>query len=370
MNFGPKITRWLVPVFALLIGVLALAETAWGETTYYCYGSTHYHKGDCGEGCEVYFAIFDKTDTWVKESHGARNTWVELVWDVDPDTGYKLKCSCGDNQDYDKVVLDDVTVYQATLAVRRKGSAAAYSSSATVAAGKRASDVHKADVQASATPAVSGIPLDVDKKQGEGQGQPGTAGQASLDMDSSTTDANGKITGTYTSSNKSETVTLELRCHTCGKLLDTATIHHNWDDDAGLEFNVPEYFIPGLADTCKFTCRLEEGVPIDGHTINWYTTEITLSWYWWNIDTGDDDSGEQEYDHPFTGDNSLPFAKAIGDFVVYSRGSENPAGVYAKTHTVYDYFDIVEIEGELVWQEALVIKYDFGVYDAGVYIAN
>jgi hypothetical protein len=263
----------------------------------------------------------------------------------------------------------NIVVFNADLKVRRKGSGDAYAGSAMVAAGKLSSDVHKADVEVSATPAVSGIPIDVQIKSGEGGGEPGTSGEASLSM-GDTTDANGKITGSYTSSNKTEDVTLEARCGSCQYLLDSAAIYQKWDDDAGLEFNVPEVFVPGIPDTCKFTCRLMEDVPIDGHAIEWYTRGIKLDWYWWNIDTDEEDWAVTQYDYPFTGDDDLPFDKEIGDFTAYSGGSESPAGVYAKTHTVYDYFDIIEIEGEYVWQEALVMTYDFAVYDHGVYVAD
>lgn len=268
----------------------------------------------------------------------------------------------------------DLTVYTVTLGVRRTGSAADFGSSATVATGGMSSDVHKADIEVATSPAVASVALDivVGKKAGEGDGKPGTGGAGTVSMNSYTTDASGKAYGTFTSSNKSESVTLECQDGDGTPLaaFGTATISQTWDDDAGLEFNVPDYFVPGLADTCKFTCRLEEGVPIDGHTINWYTTKITLNWYWWNIDTDEEESGEVAYEDPFTGDDALPFSKSIGDFVVYSGGEESPAGVYAKTHTVYDYFDIVEINGQYVWQEALVMAYDFGVYDAGVYVSD
>jgi len=268
----------------------------------------------------------------------------------------------------------DLTVYTVTLGVRRTGSGGAYGTSATVAAGGVDSDVHKADIEVATSPAVASVTLDivVGKKAGEGEGQPDTGGTASVSMNSYTTDANGKAYGTFASSNKIESVTLECQDSDGTPLagFGTATITQAWDDDAGLEFNVPEYFIPEIADTCKFTCRLDEGVPIDGHTINWYTTKITLNWYSWNIDTDDEDWGESDYNDPFTGDDALPFGKAIGDFVVYSGGSEDPSGVYAKAHTVHDYFDIVEVAGEYVWQEALVMKYDFGVYDTGVYTSN
>ena len=85
--------RSWIPAFLFLIIVAASsALPAEAETTYYCYGSTHQYKGDCGEDCTVYFAIFDKNDTKVKENSGGRLAWVQLVWDVTPDTGCKVKC--------------------------------------------------------------------------------------------------------------------------------------------------------------------------------------------------------------------------------------------------------------------------------------
>jgi hypothetical protein len=258
----------------------------------------------------------------------------------------------------------DIVVFNADLNVRRKGSGEAYAGSAMVAAGKLSSDVHKADVEVSATPAVSGIPIDVQIKSGEGGGQPGTGGEALLTI-GGTTDANGKITGTYKSSNRIEDVTLEARCGSCQHLLDTAAITQKWDDTSITpRFSIPDLFLPGEGSECTFFCRLAADTPIDGHSVVYSTTAMTLSWCWWNLDTDEEDCDTEEYVSPF---DNLPFGCSEQDLVSQGDMTESEPGVYVNTQTVYDYFDLVEVEGELIYRETLVEAYDFLVTDQTVY---
>lgn len=114
MRPSSRFLRFGVAAIASIVLVVLIAETTQAATTYYCHDSWHRYKGDCGEGCTVYFGIFDKNDSFVKENSGARLQWVRLKWNVNPDTGYKVKCKC-EGGTYNKLVLDDITVVQVEI---------------------------------------------------------------------------------------------------------------------------------------------------------------------------------------------------------------------------------------------------------------
>jgi len=253
----------------------------------------------------------------------------------------------------------DVTVYTAVLTVRRKGSGDEFSGSAAIAAGANKSDVHKADVQVQADPAISGIPLHLQIADGSGRGR---LIAAALSGDG-TTDGNGRIAGTFLSSDKIESPTLEARS-TTGSLLSTATVSQQWDDEEGLEFNLPEFFVPEQPDDTTFTCRLTEGVPIDGHATRYYTYTATIYSREWNLTTGEETESERSYDEPF---DDLPFGLQIQDLIEHSSADEPHPGKYRNTQTVHDYYDLVEQGGNRVWREAVVREYVMAIEDDGVY---
>ncbi len=350
-------------------------------------GSTTKVWGSCPTGCPtIQFRIVKDSqplcDAPVSDQDAAHtgSPW-KFTWKAQWGSGenvvsgvgeFTVQCSCDQGSNWHTAATYSMGTVE--VAVKRNTTGTTFGASAVVAAGAVSSGVHKADIKVLVKD-VADQPVPNEKLYLtiKDYNQTGTVVVATLTAYEGTTAQDGTFTITYTSGDKVKSG-IVVEVHALASCQDSAlgsvSIDQEWDDAAGLEFNVPEYFVPEVPDTCKFTCRLEEGVPIDGHTITWYTREITLDWYWWNIDTAEEDWDEEVFEYPFTGDDDLPFDQEIGDFVVYSGGSENPDGVYAKTHTVYDYFDIVEIEGEDVWQEALVMEYDFAVYDPGVYIAD
>jgi len=252
-----------------------------------------------------------------------------------------------------------VTVYTVSLQVRRSGSGDKFKDSAAVAAGGHSPGVHKADVRVQTDPAVSGIPVTVQIRSGEGRGR---LAHALLTI-GSITDGSGEISGTFVSSDTRGAVTLEAR-NDRGVLLDTARIDQQWDDDEGLEFHVPDYFVPEQPDESTFTCRLAEKVPITGHTLNYYTYAATVRSYQWNLTTGEETQDERTYDDPIDG---LPFGLDVNDLIRHSATTEVKAGAYRNTQTVHDYFDLVEENGNEYWREALVVDYEMAVEDDGVY---
>lgn len=269
----------------------------------------------------------------------------------------------------------DLTVYTASVEVRRRGSGDDYASTATVAAGGYGTDVHKADVRVSTHPAVPGgtaLDIAVAIKDGQGGGKPGTGGAASLSMNSYTADAEGRIHGTFTSSNQLESVTIECQDGEGEPIagFGAAVVAQAWHH-GNVVFLVPYFFVPGFADDMKFDLRLEDGAPIDGHAIEWFSPKITLDWFYWNLDSGDWGWGVADFSHPYEGEEALPFGLSSDDLVEYAENTvEGPAGTYVNSQTVWDYFDLVEIEGEEIWQEALVLSYAFIMYETKVFAGN
>ena len=247
-------------------------------------------------------------------------------------------------------VSGDLTVYEAELKVRRNGSGNEYGATAIVAAGGLATAVHKADVEVSTTPAVQGVCFYASIKEGEGQGQPDTGGAANLDI-GSTTEGNGKITGTYTSSNRTENVTLELRNEN-EVLLDTATVNQQWDTDDSDNWTYDGYFSPDTWEDVSFTLKLTDGedaVPIPGHNMKFYAWAVI--YYEWNDET-------LEYDE------KLEVISESNNYDLSFYSDFNPTTKQGTAGGVSDTSQIVYEDAELDWfvDEVFIVAVDKSVY--------
>jgi hypothetical protein len=227
----------------------------------------------------------------------------------------------------------DLTIYTVTLGVRRTGSGAAYGSSATVAAGGVDSDVHKADIEVATSPAVASVTLDivVGKKTGEGEGQPDTGGAASVSMSSYTTDANGKAYGTFTSSNKIESVTIECQDGSGSPLpgAGTATVNQGWDSDSSNNWVYEPYFWPEVWEDVSFTCKLTDGastVPITGHSFDFYAYKVI--YYEWDEEAQD----YVQYEEVISEDNDWDLSWACE----FEEAEEAQGGVYETRQIVHE----------------------------------
>jgi hypothetical protein len=234
-----------------------------------------------------------------------------------------------------------------------------------LAAGGLDSDVHKAEVVVATYPAIPDLPLTIRFLYGTAYKGVNTDATL-LPQGPAITDVAGMVLKTFTSGDRMGDVLVEALSE-MDNLTQLVRITQAWDDPAGAEFDVPPYFVPGYGEDVKFFCRLADESGIGGHRIQWYTYRIHLDWFWWNLDTGESDWGVDDYTYPFvSAEDTLPFGLTVQGFVAYTDGSEDPVGVYHKKHTVTDYFDIVTVNGQEVWQEALVLAYDFALYDQDV----
>ena len=262
------------------------------------------------------------------------------------------------------------------MQARLEGSGDPFAAEALVAGGGSVygSGVHRAEVRLTTSPPACGEVFVVRIRPGEGLGHRRPQEGAHFLGDSPaartrevllTTGGDGTACTTYVSGNVApQTVTLEL-LSPGGTLLDTATIHQAWDDDAGLEFNCPDVSVPGIPGTFKFTCRLREGVPIDGHDIPFYISGFHLVWYERNLDTGEIQTGENTFKKPFS---SLPLGLKLDDLFTVSATVETLPGVYCADITPHYLSEVVTLPEGRASRDVSVHRFDLGVYDTGVLV--
>ena len=210
-------------------------------------------------------------------------------------------------------------MYRVQLQVRREGSGNEWSGQAKVAAGGLSPSEHRAELRAVGDPPVAGLDFTVTIAEGEGQGYPGTNGAASVSLPGPT-GAGGIALGTYTSSNRSETVTVLLRPPIEEpEWTQAVAIEQVWAIRDALLWDYPEYFVPEEEHDVSFTLRFADGedtVPITEHTVRFYAWKVV---YWlWNDDTCEYDPKEGlvsptvdlscycEFDPPSTQDTGGP----------------------------------------------------------------
>lgn len=256
------------------------------------------------------------------------------------------------------------TAYTAVLSVRRSDSWEDFGPTADVAAGGLAPSVHWADVLVSTYPPAPGVTLTVAIRDGEGLGK---YCPATLSPTYYTTGEDGTASADYAylSSDKLEDVTVDVY-KVPEQVMDSAIVYQLWDDEAGPNLVVEDFFVPGDPGPCSFHCQLDPWSPITGHTMVFYTQDLTLSLTILDPDTGEviDDYAQTFYD-PFA--DLAPYGLSIDDFVARDAVSETDPGTYSSTQTYYDYSGTVVIDGVQVWLSAEPASYTLGVYDAGVY---
>ena len=239
-----------------------------------------------------------------------------------------------------------VVAYELTLRVRRVGPTGDFGTEATIAAGGKDPDVHRAELEVTANPAIAGIPVDVNIVAGTGQGKDGTGGAATLTVAAETTDANGKATGTLTSSNKVEEV--RVQSHPTEESFNSEiVIYQRWDHENGGEWEYDAWFIPNAYSDVSWALQIDDGgqiVPITGHTAKFYAQRVV--YYEWDAVLCD----YVEYEEVRGPDN-------FWDLSFYSefnppQTQDSTPGVYTSAQIVYEddvYFDwfvdVVEFRG-------------------------
>ncbi len=341
---------------ALLLWAISVGSRAHaaGATTIYKpvragnIGALFHFEAACSEGCpHMWCRVYEKVDgDWQLHSQfgtGSGNVSFDIaLWEGK----YRVDLACHsttmDVPESGWATCAYLVAYWADLQVRRKGTADAFGNTATVAAGGKDSDVHKAEIQVTANPPIAGIPVNVFIQEGTGQGKEGTGGPATLEI-GNTTDCNGKITGTLTSSNKTEEVHLQV--HPTDEAFNSEVrIYQEWDHQNGGEWQYEPYFIPNAPSDVSWTLEIADGVPITGHTAKFYAQRVV--YYEWDDVLLDYVRYEEERCPANNCDLSF-----YSDFTP-AQTQDSGDGVYSSQQTVYEddenfdwFVDEVEFRG-------------------------
>jgi hypothetical protein len=252
-------------------------------------------------------------------------------------------------------VTANVLVYSATLGIRRRGSGDNFSSTATVAAGGKSSDEHKADLELQVTPAIAGIAFNDLVVTSGGQDAGGTLNASAPWDQPAVTGADGRLTGIFTSGNRVETTTLTLTYGADSTL--SVSADQKWNELEGSEnaWNYDPYYVIGIPSPISYKMTFEGGVPITGHSVSFQTKSIT-GWEWNNLKPVDEDGDGVtdyygDYDEDVTYDDTdqkLQTGGVYSDLVTYSmptsEGTGTDAGIYSSNMTVKD---LLNSEGEV-----------------------
>lgn len=234
------------------------------------------------------------------------------------------------------------------LSVRRKGSGRAFGGVATVAAGAVGNEVHQADVEITVkdeqgTPQVGVAVPGVRVKSG-GRGTTELPGDitAAVSINGTTTDADGKVYGTFTSGNREEDTVLILDVDGDQETSEnepTATITQVWnelpyeeawspDEEWNYDAEQPLYYKMAYSDGVS--------VPIKGHSMTPVT--ILLEGFEWDDAGGEDwdDDGIPDGDYlPVTYDGRGNVeSSGWGDLIEYSAVTGDANGKYSFTRKV------------------------------------
>lgn len=242
----------------------------------------------------------------------------------------------------------EVTTF--TIAVRRKGSSDEFSGSATVAAGNISNEGHQADVEITGKDAagnpVAGVTVPAVSVLSGGLGGDSSV-TASVSMTTTTTDANGKALGTFTSGNRTQDTVIILDTDadagtTTGE--PTATITQKWNENDE-PWTYEEYFEYDVPSTLTYAMEYGSATVIVGHSMDFETLEIGgLEW--------DPDEGEDWDEDGFPDGDYIETSYSIDDvytepfdywspLVTYSSVDEDPAGSYNTDQTIAFDWDFI-----------------------------
>jgi hypothetical protein len=265
-----------------------------------------------------------------------------------------------------------------SIAVRRTGSGDEFSGSATVAAGGASGQEHRADVEITAHDSdgnpMSGVSVPSIRITSGGQDAPGTQ-NASVSLNSSTTDSNGKATGTFVSGNRVEMTTLTIDKDGNPETTEgeaSAGVDQVWNELEGSDdaWEYEPYYDIGVASPITYIMTLEGGVPITGHNVGFYTASIT-GWEW-NPTIPIDEDGDYivdyygDYDEDITYYDYQPKLMPGGIYagLVTFDNIREATGEYTADMTVRDY---IGPEGYVDFYADYV---EFGAKDGSTRVQN
>lgn len=274
------------------------------------------------------------------------------------------------------------------LTARRKGTTDAFGASATIAAGGKSSDVHKAEIKVQLNPVpLKQATLTFSASLSGAAAHQGTDVAAVLSCGNSSVTGNstGTLTlgtidlteGTASAELKSSNVTRTCTATIGGKAVTVGMVMASLGNR---KYDWPEYFIYGVDHEIDFFPTLQEAADhdadgdgvtgegaIDGHGIHFYVKSITIRYWqydWENYEYVD--CGEEEIDISVGEDPLLRYGLRLSDIMDFGDTSETRPGQYTDTENVYGFYDYDD--GTFTETCIEVPTYMFAVYDGDVFI--
>ena len=295
---------------------------------------------------------------------------------------YNVSATCGNT-----VGLTVQVIGVSGLTARRKGSGDSFGASATIAAGGKASDVHKAEIRIQLSPiplkqASLAFPASLSgaaAHQGTNVAAVLTCGASTLTGDSSGTVnlsaidiSTGTASAELRSSNIARTCTVSIGGSSINVGMTMAALGNR-------KYDWPAYFIYGISHDIDFFPTLQEAADddadgdgtagegaISGHDIRFYIKSVTIRYWsfdWENFEYID--YGEDDIDASIGEDPLLRYNLRLSDIMDFGDTSETLSGQYTDTETVYGFYDY---DDSTCVETCLEVEtYLFAVYDADVY---
>ncbi len=297
---------------------------------------------------------------------------------------YNVMATCGNT-----VAMTVQVVGVSGITARRKGTGDSFGSTATIAAGGKNTDVHKAEIKVQLSPSpLKQVAVTVPASLSGAAAHAGTnvaavlsCGNSSIAGNSSGTitltdidTTTGSATAILTSSNVTRTCTVNIG----GQSLNVTMA---WDISGIHDFEFDDYFLPDMESDVIFYPTLDEialldededGTPgegaIGGHDIVFHVTKVTFDYWSFDYDAWEyvDEGGVVELDVMPGSNPILRFGVRLDDLLEIDDVTEAAPGKYVNPQTVYYYYNDTGTVIECI----AITEYEFDAYDMEVYLCE
>ena len=295
---------------------------------------------------------------------------------------YTVTAECGNT-----IGLTVQVIGVSGLTARRADSGDSFGESATIAAGGKSSDVHKAEIKILLWPvplkqATLTFPASLSgaaAHQGTDVAAVLTCGASTLTGNTSGTVTLGAIDlmeGTAAAELKSSNVTRLCTASIGGSSVNVGMV---WDIGGSINFEYDDFFIPGDEEEIFFYPTLYEisGEDVDsdgiagegaigGHSMLFKATTITVSI--WAYDWEEDEyieNGEETITIVPGQDPEIAYGVYVSDLIEIGTTTEPVTGKYKSIQTVYDWYEFID---DYIDFGVEVLEYSFDAYDTEVFV--
>jgi hypothetical protein len=144
-----------------------------------------------------------------------------------------------------------------------------------------------------------------------------------------------------------------------------------WDAADAYDFDLPLYDTLGEEQTRTMRLRLAMNVPIANHAVKFYLKTITVRAVEIDIEAGVETPCRGTFVVPDDGSDppDLPFGLTLADLISYAVDTtETAAGDYTAKQTRHCWSAMQAVNGGWLWREAWTENFEFGMYDTTVHV--